>query len=149
LNWNVIDGLETGDLLNGGNGANRLIGTIKADVLFGGLGNDTMTGGAGADLFRYTNSNQGADSITDFTASVDKIQVVGSAFGSLPAGALQANKLVANGNPMANQAAAQFLYNTSTGMLAFDADGTGGAVAINIVTLLGQPLLSAADIQVI
>jgi len=34
LNWNVLDGLETGDLLSGGNGANRLIGTIRSDVLF-------------------------------------------------------------------------------------------------------------------
>jgi len=43
----------------------------------------------------------------------------------IPAGALHAGKLVASASPQVNQAAAQFLYNTATGMLAFDADGTG------------------------
>src|SRR5690606_2555414 len=127
----------TGDLVSGGAGANRLIGTIKADVLFGSAGNDTMTGGLGADLFRYTSPSQGIDSITDFTPGVDKIQVLGSAFGGLPAGALAANKLVSGTAPVADQPSAQFLYNTTTGVLAFDADGTGAGAAVSLVTLVG------------
>ncbi len=148
LNWSVVDGLETGDLLGGGAGANTLVGTVNADVIFGGAGNDTLTGGRGADLFRYTGANQGVDSITDFTPGIDKIQVVGSAFGNLPAGALQAGKWVAGVSPAANQAAAQFLYNTVTGMLAFDVDGTGAAAPLNLVSLVGQPAIAAADVLV-
>ena len=89
-----------------------------------------MTGGPGADLFRYLSASAGQDSITDFTAGVDKIQVVASGFGNLPAGALQANNFVSSATPAATQAAPQFLYNTTTGMLAFDADGTGGGAAV-------------------
>jgi serralysin len=148
LNWSVVDGLESGDLLQGGAGANTLYGTVRSDVITGGAGNDTMTGGPGADLFRYLAPNQGQDSITDFQPGVDKIQVVGSAFGGLAAGALPANNFVANGAPEATQAVPQFLYNTATGMLAFDADGTGGGAAVNLVTLVGQPAITVTDMVV-
>jgi Ca2+-binding RTX toxin-like protein len=147
LNWNVIDGLETGDLLHGGAGNNTLIGTVNADVLFGSAGNDVMSGGRGADQFRYTAPNQGLDTITDFLPGADKVQVVGSAFGGLAAGALPAGKLVANGAPVASQAA-QFLYNTGSGVLAFDADGPGGAAPLSLVTLVGLPALAAGDVVV-
>jgi serralysin len=104
-----------------------------------------MTGGLGADQFRYLNPAEGQDSITDFATGIDKIQVVGSAFGGLAAGALAGSKFIAGAAPVATQAA-QFLYNTTTGVLAFDADGAGGAAAVNLVTLVGQPAMTAADI---
>jgi Ca2+-binding RTX toxin-like protein len=101
------------------------------------------------DLFRYTSPSQGNDSITDFVPGVDKIQVVGSAFGGLAAGALPANNfVVSNGTPAATQAVPQFLYNTTTGVLAFDADGTGGSAAVNLVTLVGQPAITAVELLV-
>jgi cyclophilin family peptidyl-prolyl cis-trans isomerase len=149
LNWSVVDGLDSGDLLQGGAGANTLYGTIRSDVITGGPGNDTMTGGPAADLFRYLASNQGVDSITDFLPGVDKIQLVSSGFASLPVGAVAANKLVSGAAPVANQAAAQFLYNTTSGMLAFDADGSGAESAVNLVTLVGQPAIAAADVVVV
>ncbi len=40
-NWQVVDGLESGDLLQGGTGNNTLYGTMDNDVLTGGAGNDT------------------------------------------------------------------------------------------------------------
>jgi hypothetical protein len=146
-NWSVLDGLESGDLLRGGAGANTLHGTINADVIYGAAGADTMTGGLGADQFRYLNAAEGQDSISDFLPGTDKVQVVGSGFGGLAAGALAANNFVSGAAPVATQAA-QFLYNTTTGVLAFDADGAGGAAAINLVTLVGQPGISAADFMV-
>jgi Ca2+-binding RTX toxin-like protein len=148
LNWSVVDGLESGDLLQGGAGANTLYGTIRSDVITGGAGNDTMTGGPGADLFRYLAPNQEQDSITDFQPGVDKIQVVGSAFGGLPVGALNATKFVSGAAPVATQTA-QFLYASTSGVLAFDADGAGGAAPLSLLTLVGQPALSAADIVVV
>jgi len=147
-NWAVLDGPESGDLLRGGAGANTLHGTISSDVLYGAAGADTMTGGPGADQFRYLNPTQGQDNITDFTPGLDKIQIVGSGFGGLAAGALPGAKFVAGAAPVSNQAN-QFLFNTVTGLLAFDADGAGGAAAVSLVTLVGQPAITAADILVV
>jgi hypothetical protein len=33
--------------------------------------------------------------------------------------------------------------------LAFDPDGTGGAAAVSLVTLMGQPAITAADLVVV
>jgi Ca2+-binding RTX toxin-like protein len=142
--WVVLDGLESGDLLRGGAGANTLYGTINADLMYGAAGADTMTGGPGADLFRYLNATQGQDTITDFVPGLDRIQIVSAGFGGLGAGALNANNFVSGTAP--TQAAPQFLYDSATGVLAFDADGTGGTAAVNLVTLIGQPALTVADL---
>jgi Ca2+-binding RTX toxin-like protein len=148
LNWRIVDGLETGDLLAGGAGANRLYGTVNPDLLNGAAGVDTMTGAPGADLYRYLAATEGADSITDFQVGVDKVQVVGTGFANLAVGALSAGNFVSGAAPVANDASAKFLYNTTTGVLSFDADGTGAGVAVQLVTLVGNPALTVADISV-
>lgn len=149
LNYSVVDGFGTGDLLTGGTGNNTLYGTINADVIFGNTGNDTLSGGLGADQFRFTTSAQGNDSITDFAAGIDKIQVTSAGFASLAAGTLNANNFVSGAAPSATQAVPQFLYNTATGQLSFDADGTGGTAAVNLVTLIGHPAITAGDLVVV
>ncbi|MEM7069955.1 MAG: calcium-binding protein, partial [Pseudomonadota bacterium] len=61
------------DILNGGDGNDRLIG---------GLGADQLTGGAGADTFEISGIDSTTDSydtITDFNASQDKINLYGLA----------------------------------------------------------------------
>jgi Ca2+-binding RTX toxin-like protein len=145
LDWSMLDGLETGDLLSGGTGNNTLYGTVKGDLLFGGAGNDVLTGGLGQDLFRFINASQGNDTITDFSAGADKLQLVSSGFGNLALGGLAAGNFVSGAAPVATQASAQFLYNTGSGQLSFDADGNGAGTAVNLVTLVGSPALTAAD----
>jgi Ca2+-binding RTX toxin-like protein len=147
-NWRMVDGLESGDLLQGGAGNNSLFGTINSDFIYAGAGNDTITGGLGADTFRYLNSTEGNDTITDFLVGVDKLQVVGAGFGGLAAGALNAANFVSGAAPVATAATAQFLYDANTGQLSFDADGTGTGVAVNLVTLVGHPALTTADFVV-
>jgi len=77
---------------------------------------------------------------------VDKLQLVSAGFANLALGALAGNNFVSGAAPTPSQAAPQFLYNTTTGLLAFDADGIGGGGAINLVTLIGIPAVTAADI---
>jgi Ca2+-binding RTX toxin-like protein len=149
FNWNVVDGVESGDLLRGGAGNNTLLGTINKDFIYGGAGSDTMTGGLGADTFKYLSSTEGGDTITDFLAGVDKLQVTGTGFGNLAAGALNGANFVSGAAPTATAAAPQFLYNSTSGVLSFDADGTGGGVAVNLVTLVGHPALVSTDIVVV
>jgi serralysin len=67
--------------LTGTSGNDILIGTSVADVIAGLGGKDTLSGGAGADQFMFTNLNDSskftssADTITDFTTGVDKINL--------------------------------------------------------------------------
>lgn len=125
-------------------------------------GDDTLVGDSGVDTANYGTATEAivvnlnttvaqtisASSGTDFLVGVDKLVVAGSSFGSLVLGALGATQYVAGTAPTANQPFAQFLYSTTTGQMAFDADGTGAASAVHIVTLLGLPALSAGDIWI-
>ncbi|WP_377480955.1 MAG: cadherin-like domain-containing protein [Microcoleus anatoxicus] len=70
-------------LFTGNESANTVIGTPFADIITGGSGVDILTGGSGADLFVYKAPGEGGDTITDFTAGVDKLQFVSGAFGNL------------------------------------------------------------------
>ncbi len=132
----TIAGFGNSDYLLGGSGLDSISGLGGLDTLVGGSGNDTLTGGTGADIFRYESQADGTDVITDFnTAQADKLQFVGSAFGGLTAGTLAAGNFVSGAPPVAGSAVPTFLFDTTTRLLSFDADGTGGGVAVNIATL--------------
>ena len=97
---NTITGTNNAETLNGTAGADLILGlggndTIKAgtgaDIVDGGAGRDSLYGGDGADTFRYTNvldsyrdydtgGITATDTIYDFTAGVDKIDVSGLGF---------------------------------------------------------------------
>lgn len=82
----TIRGGEGNDILGGGRGDDRMDGGAGDDLLVGTSGDDTLTGGAGADIFRYGpravgEESNGNDTITDFTAGEDRIDL--SYFASL------------------------------------------------------------------
>ncbi|MBF7144789.1 MULTISPECIES: putative Ig domain-containing protein [Pseudomonas] len=78
-------------VLTGTAGKDTLVGGAGNDVLIGGAGADQLTGGAGADTFRFTSvtdsyrtaSTSYADTITDFTVGVDKIDLAGLGYTGL------------------------------------------------------------------
>jgi Ca2+-binding RTX toxin-like protein len=127
-----------------------LTGTLDNDILVGGLGNDTITGGAGGDQFTFNNLNEGLDTITDFLSSQgDKITVSAAGFGGgLAAGVSITAAQFVLGTTALN-ASNRFIYNTITGGLFFDGDGTGTLAAIQIATLSSKPTLTASDIVVL
>ncbi|MCF6119184.1 rhizobiocin, partial [Mesorhizobium muleiense] len=66
----------TGPINATGNASNNvLIGNSGANILDGGAGNDTLTGGAGNDLFIFQ-PGFGMDTITDFVAGPDSVDVI-------------------------------------------------------------------------
>jgi Ca2+-binding RTX toxin-like protein len=86
-----VTGTDYGDVLFGGNGADRLaggngndtlVGGANIDQLTGGGGNDTLIGGTGNDIFVYNNREFGNDTITDFTAG-DRIDLSALNVGGL------------------------------------------------------------------
>lgn len=143
---NFLLGKRGNDTLFGGDGKDCLSGGEDDDTLVGGAGADTLTGGSGIDVFRYDNTSEGGDRITDFECGRDKIVVYSPNFGALAEGALSGSAFVVNGP--ATDAIATFLYNTATQALSFDADGTGAGAAITIATFDGRTPLSASDILV-
>jgi Ca2+-binding RTX toxin-like protein len=136
----LLRGEDGNDRMFGNAGIDRLEGGNGDDRLEGGLGNDVLLGGAGFDSFVFGDDAEGNDRIDDWVAADDQIQVDGSEFGGgLAAFAeqiLPADRLVVGAAPVANQAFGQFLYNTATGQLSWDVDGTGAAAAVNVCRLL-------------
>ncbi|MBB3121928.1 Ca2+-binding RTX toxin-like protein [Massilia violacea] len=142
-----ISGADKDDRLDGGDGADNISGNAGNDILIGGYGNDVLTGGTGNDIFRFAGTDQGVDSITDFTSGTDIIQVLGNNFG-LEAG-VAVVLVSATTTPASSGTAAQFLYNTTSGALYFDQDGVGSNAAVQIATLTGQKALAVSDIVVV
>lgn len=134
----------------------RLTGNINANMLYGKLGNDTLTGGAGADIFVFdtTASSSNVDNVADFSSGVDKIQLSKSIFtaagatGNLLTRAFWSGAGVVKGH----DADDRFVYNTTTGNLYYDADGSGTVAAV-LVAMLGtattHPTLLYSDLQII
>ncbi|HEY0837711.1 MAG TPA: heparin lyase I family protein [Azospirillum sp.] len=141
----AVFGGQGDDVLAGGAGDDRLAGNLGNDTLAGGPGADTLAGGAGPDLFRFDAPADGGDTITDFERGADRIAVLGSAFGLSP-GALPAGRFALD---RAADGDDRLIYDSLSGALWFDADGTGPTAAVHLVTLVGVPALNAADIVVL
>lgn len=133
-----------------------LIGNSDDNIIKGNGGWDNLTGGGGRDIFVYKNPNQGFDTITDFSDD-DIFRITAAKFG----GGLQADVSLSNGtasatgvlvqgdNPEAIGTSGNFLYNTSSGLLSFDVDGTGSQSAMALVSLEGQPSLSVEQFDIV
>lgn len=143
LSETIVGGAKNERML-GGAGTDRLNAGGGADVLVGGAGADTLTGGAGNDRFRYAASAEGGDTITDFVAGADKIEVSGPNFGGLTAGALATTRFALNGPKDTDD---HFVFNTTSRQLAYDADGSGSGAAVVLATL-NTNTLSAGDMIV-
>lgn len=150
----TINGTVMNDTLIGKDGqADTLNGGAGNDVLYGGTGNDTLTGGAGADKFVFAsalNASSNVDRILDFVSGTDKIVLDNNIFTGFSAGAsLTSSTFVSGTSPVAGTTNPTVLYNTGTGALSFDADGSGagGAVVFAYLTTTSNthPTISATD----
>src|SRR3990167_8432293 len=113
----------------------------------GGRGNDVLTGGAGNDVFRFADTlgSTNVDTVTDWAVG-DSIQLENAIFTRLTTtGVLASTRFAANANGLAMDANDHVVYNTTTGALSYDADGSGAGAAVQFATLVGIPTLSAAD----
>jgi len=129
--------------LIGTDGSDKLIGGDANDTLDGAGGRDTLTGGGGADLFRfsdkldssrnYVTGANGADTVTDFTPGVDRIDLSALGYTGLGSGNNGTLEIVLNSE------------GTKTYLKDRDADASGNRFEIAFEgNLLGQ--LSASDI---
>jgi serralysin len=148
---NTLTGNDAANTLNGGAGADTLSGGDGDDVLSGGLGLDVLTGGDGADIFLFNTANAttNVDTLLDFTSGTDHLQLSHTIFSKFKAGEDVSDNL-AIGTP---QAANDYLvYDSSTGILSYDADGSGAKAAVQLAQLGAgdsHPDLLSTDIVII
>ena len=64
-----VTGNSEANRIDGGAGNDTIRAGGGADVIIGGSGNDDLTGGAGGDLFLFSGSDYGRDTITDYSKS--------------------------------------------------------------------------------
>ncbi|MFM9936639.1 MAG: calcium-binding protein [Novosphingobium sp.] len=129
--------------LIGNDAANALFGNEGTDQLDGGKGADTLSGGTGKDRFVFDTAlgATNIDTISDFTAADDQIILNRTVFSGIAAGQLSSAAFVLG--TAATTAESRIIYDAGTGKLFYDADGLGGAAAIQFATLAGNPALSA------
>ncbi|CUR33342.1 conserved hypothetical protein [Planktothrix tepida PCC 9214] len=156
---NIITGNTANNILNGSSGADQLLGGDGNDSLSGDAANDTLTGGLGADKFIYnTNaafatSAVGVDTITDFTiAQGDQIVLDKTTFTSISSIAGTGFSVVGEfakvtTDALAATSAADIVYNTATGGLFYNQNGTaaGFGTGAQFLTLTNKPALTATQ----
>lgn len=132
---NVLIGGGNYDILNGGEGN---------DILKGGLGNDILTGGAGQDLFVFdTAITFNIDKINDFLVADDTIQLENAIFTKIiTTGTLSADNFIIGSRALDSND--YLFYNSSTGRLYYDVDGSSAGAAVKIA-ILGTGLALTHD----
>lgn len=138
---NTLTGNNGNDTLKGGNGVDTLNGGADDDILIGGDGSDILTGGSGLDTFVFdvAPSKQNQDHITDFSAGNDRIHLKQSLFaGAGQIGKLNTIEFLATGSP--NTGVTQhIIYDTDSGELWYNPDGSGSA-ALVLIAVLDNPV---------
>jgi Ca2+-binding RTX toxin-like protein len=130
----LLDGGASDDQILGGDGNDTLSGSGGDDTISGGAGDDMLSGddgadqlsgGDGADRFVFDTADAlvHADLITDFVSGVDRLALKASVFMGL-------------GNVGDTVGLSDYLtYDSGTGALAYDGDGTGPGAALTFATL--------------
>ena len=128
-----------------------LVGSAHNDTIYGGwgagTGNDTLTGGAGADTFCMLS---GTNTITDFVHGTDILQFSHAKYSAITTWG--SNEFYAAAGAVAGHISTdRIVYDTTTGNLYYDADGSGAGAAV-LVAVIGtttHPTLDWQDIQLV
>lgn len=146
--------VKNGLTLIGNAGVNTMTGTAFDDTLIGNGGKDVLTGGAGKDKFVFNttpNAKTEVDTIKDFTHGEDTLVFVRSKFANIgAAGDLAESAFYAgDGAIKAQDADDRFIFDTQSGNLYFDRDGSGSSAAVLIGVLTPGTQLSATDFKIV
>jgi Ca2+-binding RTX toxin-like protein len=136
---------------------NSIVGNSNANLISGGGGKDTLTGGLGAASFVVGPANA-ANTVTipDFAAA-DKIGITASDYGLSQghglvdngSGALALDPTwFATGTQGTVAGHGQFLYNTSTRSVMWDADGSGAGTGIALAKLQTGAVVTASNFAI-
>jgi hypothetical protein len=154
VNGTLFDSLHVGGVSDDRLNMSPVVGSTS-NWISGGPGNDQLYGSANAfDAFVFwapLDSLNNLDTIHGFetaTSFPDQIWLDASVFDALSVsnGLLNASSFASNNNGLPAGAAGQIIFNTSTGKLSYDPDGTGANQAIDVAILEGKPALSSSNL---
>jgi Ca2+-binding RTX toxin-like protein len=148
-----VAGDQGDDSISGDAGNDTVDGGAGNDVVDGGDGKDTLVGGAGRDFFVFDSNfkkSANVDKIKDFKVADDTIRLDNAVFKSLGLdGDLSSKAFVKNKTGKAADKFDRIIYETDTGKLFYDADGTGKGAAYHIATLSKNLAMTHADFSII
>src|SRR2546428_4087755 len=159
----VINGLGGNDNIQAGDGSDTVIGGAGNDTISGnggvdwvegGAGNDEVRGGPGQDSIAFHEYQaQNADLLTDFDAGWDNLQFDARGFyGIGPTGRFAPGDprfYSAPGATQGHDADDRLVYDTSTGNLYFDPDGSGGSISYIFCPISSGPPPSSTESLVV
>lgn len=157
----LLYGGSHNDLLYGGAGRDYLMGETGNDRLWGGLNNDTLRGGTGKDIFVFdtklgtatTDRTVNLDTITDFSVPYDTIWLDNAIFRKLGSGSLSSPRKLNSKFFTVGDAAKDLddyvIYNSKTGYLSYDADGSGAGKAVEFARVKAGLKMTYADFCVV
>ena len=130
-----------------------LIGSAHNDTIIGGWGNDIVKGGMGIDKFVFNttpNAWTNHDTVTDFVHALDILQFSKAVFTTISSWtetAFWSGAWAVAGDDSTDR----IVYNTTTGNLYYDADGSGAGSSILVATIgiTTHPTLDWYDIQLV
>jgi Ca2+-binding RTX toxin-like protein len=149
---NTIHGNEAKNIIKGLAGNDRLYGHDGSDKLYGGLGNDWFHGGRGKDKFVFDTklTKNNVDKISDFKKGEDTIWLDNADFTKV--GKIKDMKPSAfwsNKTGKAHDASDRVIYDKDSGVLYYDADGTGSKAGVAFATISKNLALSAKDFLIV
>ena len=161
-----IDYSTGNNLLSGGTGNDYLSVSGLNDTSFGyderfyGSGSNTLNGGTGDDslsfygrfgiaTFAFNSFNEGVDRFDGFNTTNELIQVSADGFGGgLSSGSLKASQFTLGTSATTNTQ--RFIYNSATGGLFFDQDGSAsGFTQVQFAQLSGGVALTESSLVVV
>jgi Ca2+-binding RTX toxin-like protein len=127
--------------------ANTITGNAGNNTLNGLTGNDTLDGSAGADSFVFSTAlgSTNIDSINNFSAADDTFRLDDAVFTGLAVGTLAGSAFASNTTGNAGDATDRIIYESDTGKVFFDTDGTGAAAKVQFATISTGLVLTSAD----
>lgn len=150
---NQIVGNTGNNVLKGGLGADTIDGSGGNDKIYGELGNDVLTGGSGKDAFVFNtklSATSNVDRITDFSVVSDVIHLENAIFTALTKlGTLASSAFAKNTTGKATDSSDRIIYETDTGKLFYDKDGSGRGGSTLFATVDKNLKLSHDDFLVI
>jgi Ca2+-binding RTX toxin-like protein len=151
-----IDGRANNEYLKGFGGNDRLNGNDGNDWLSGGTGKDILTGGRGADVFVFDtrpSKKTNFDTVRDFNVRDDSVYLDNAIFKKLGKGSEanpgKLNKAFFQIGERADDRNDYLIYNNKTGILYYDADGSGSAHQVEIAKLSKNLKLTYKDFFII
>jgi Ca2+-binding RTX toxin-like protein len=132
--------------------ANILTGNSGGNVLDGGSGADTMTGGSGNDTFVFSSAlgASNIDTITDFSVVSDTIRLDHAIFSTIAGtGTLSLAQFAANASGTAQDTNDRIIYETDTGKLFYDSNGSAAGGIRQFAAVDSGLALTHADFTVV